>query len=36
MLIKDYEWIGLNCGDILISNPFTRTLKAMTLMYKRF
>jgi len=36
MVIKDHGWIGLYCGDILISNPSICKSETMTLMYNGF
>ena len=36
MVIKDYRWIGLICGDTLISAPSVDNSKTMTLMYVEF
>lgn len=34
--MKDYKWIGLVGGDMLVRTPFISTSMAMTLMYVRF
>jgi len=36
MVIKDYRWIGLVCGDTLIRNPSASNSFSMTWMYVGF
>ncbi|MFX1573230.1 MAG: hypothetical protein ACFFB0_10810 [Promethearchaeota archaeon] len=36
MVIKDYWWIGLDCGDALIRTPSISKSMTMTLMYVGF
>ena len=36
MDMKDYKWIGLDGGDMLIRTPFISTSMAMTLIYVQF
>jgi hypothetical protein len=36
MVIKDYRWIGMNRGNILLRGLSINTSKTMTLMYMDF